>query len=114
MAAEGGHEAVVKLLLATREVDVDSKDNKGQTPLLQAVGRGHLAIVERLLQEKAEVNTMAAGYNRRTALQAAAEEGHLAVVERLLQAAAEVNAMAQEEVEEQHSRQRQKEVTSLS
>jgi ankyrin repeat protein len=32
-AAEGGHEAVVKLLLETGKVDVDSKDKYGQTPL---------------------------------------------------------------------------------
>ena len=45
---------------------------------------GHLAVVERLLQQKAHVNAAAAGkYGGRTALQAAAEGGHLAVVERL-------------------------------
>ncbi|KAF2183636.1 hypothetical protein K469DRAFT_689781 [Zopfia rhizophila CBS 207.26] len=55
---------------------------------------GHLAVVERLLQEKANVNAAAAGYDGRTALQAAAGGGHLAVVERLLQEKADVNAAA--------------------
>src|SRR2546423_7590982 len=40
-AAENGHEAVVKLLLATGKADVDSKDNYGQTPLLWAAKKGH-------------------------------------------------------------------------
>ncbi|KAN0066982.1 ankyrin [Elaphomyces granulatus] len=52
---------------------------------------GHLAVVERLLQEKADVNA-APTYDGRTALQAAAEGGHLAVVERLLQEKADVNS----------------------
>jgi ankyrin repeat protein len=60
---------------------------------LGAASGGHLAVVERLLEKKAEVNA-AAGYYGRTALQAAAEGGHLAVVERLLQEKAEVNAAA--------------------
>ena len=55
---------------------------------------GHIEIVKRLLQEKADVNAPPAGYRGRTALQAAAEGGHLAVVERLLQEKADVNAPA--------------------
>jgi hypothetical protein len=33
MGGKGGHEAVVKPLLARDDVDVDSKDKGGQTPL---------------------------------------------------------------------------------
>jgi hypothetical protein len=52
--------------------------------VLQAAAEGgHLAVVERLLQEKADINIAAAEYNSRIALQAAAEGGYLAVVERL-------------------------------
>ena len=64
----------------------------GRTALQAAAEGGHRAVVERLLQQKADVN--AHGYNGRTALQAAAEGGHLAVVERLLQQKADVNAAA--------------------
>ena len=35
-AADGGHEAVVRLLLATGKVDVNSKDVYGRTPLERA------------------------------------------------------------------------------
>jgi ankyrin repeat protein len=47
-AAQRGHEAVVKLLLATGEVDVESKDNDGRTPLSWAAQRGHEAVVKLL------------------------------------------------------------------
>ncbi|KAL8911353.1 MAG: hypothetical protein Q9172_007688 [Xanthocarpia lactea] len=58
------------------------------TALEAAAGGGHLAVVERLLQGKAHVEIAA------TVLQAAARGGHLAVVERLLQEKADVNAAA--------------------
>ncbi|KND93634.1 60 kDa lysophospholipase [Tolypocladium ophioglossoides CBS 100239] len=48
-AAKGGHEAVVKLLLATSKVDVDAKANFDQTPLLPAVEGRHIAVVKLLL-----------------------------------------------------------------
>ena len=48
-AAENGHEAVVKLLLAKDGVDPDSKDRYGQTPLSWAAGNGHEAVVRLLL-----------------------------------------------------------------
>ncbi|KAH8699429.1 hypothetical protein GQ44DRAFT_779006 [Phaeosphaeriaceae sp. PMI808] len=91
----GGHERLFKYLLRIGEADVDFRDRNnvntaagdegGRTALQAAVGGGHLAVVERLLEEKANVNAAAAGarWGRRTALQAAAEGGHLAVVERL-------------------------------
>jgi ankyrin repeat protein len=97
LAAGRGHKIVVKLLLETGKVDINSKDKSGRTALSWAAGGGHLAVVERLLQEKAEVNAAAAYEGGRTALQAAAEGGHLAVVERLLQEKAEVNAAAAHE-----------------
>jgi ankyrin repeat protein len=50
-AAENGHEAVVKLLLETGKVDVDSKKD-GQTLLSWAAENGHEAVVK--LLEKAQ------------------------------------------------------------
>jgi len=60
--------------------------------IASAAALGHITVIERLLQQKADVN--AAGSDGRTALQAAAGGGHLAVVERLLQQKADVNAAA--------------------
>ena len=63
--------------------------------MASAAALGHLAVIERLLQQKADVNAAAAAeFGGRTALQAAAGGGHLAVVERLLQQKADVNAAA--------------------
>lgn len=53
----------------------------GRTVLQAAAEDGHLAMVKKLLQQKATVNALAPGGS--TALQAAAERGHLAVVARL-------------------------------
>ncbi|KAL4939040.1 hypothetical protein BDV06DRAFT_199717 [Aspergillus oleicola] len=43
-------EAIVKLLLETKQVDIDSKDEIGNTPLSYATENRHWAVV-RLLQE---------------------------------------------------------------
>lgn len=48
LATEEGHDAVVKLLLATGKVNVDSKDVSGWTPLSLAAEEGHEAIVKLL------------------------------------------------------------------
>ncbi|KAF2685413.1 ankyrin, partial [Lentithecium fluviatile CBS 122367] len=48
LAAQSGHEAVVKLLLETGKVDVDSKDQDGRTPLSLAAQNGHEAVVKLL------------------------------------------------------------------
>ncbi|KAI1357154.1 hypothetical protein F5Y08DRAFT_271388 [Xylaria arbuscula] len=48
-AAHNGHEATVKLLLATEKVDPDSKDINGRTPVSWAAQNGHEAIVKLLL-----------------------------------------------------------------
>jgi ankyrin repeat protein len=44
-AAANGHEAAVKLLLATGKVDADSKDGCGRTPLWWARGGGQAAAI---------------------------------------------------------------------
>ncbi|KAI9773365.1 MAG: hypothetical protein M1840_007580 [Geoglossum simile] len=84
-AAEKGHEAVVKLLLATEKVDVDSKDGTwGRTPLSWAAEKGHEAVVKLLLAtEKVDVNFKGSSWGR-TPLSRAAEKGHEAVVKLLL------------------------------
>ncbi|KAI4183453.1 MAG: hypothetical protein LQ346_006330 [Caloplaca aetnensis] len=84
-AAARGYAELVEISLGFKNISQMRLD-KG---LRSAAKGGHLAIVERLLQAKANVN--AAPYFM-TALQVAAEKGYLAVVERLLQAKADVNA----------------------
>ena len=44
----GGHEAVVKLLVERGDVEANSKDDSGQTPLSYAAEDGHEAVVKLL------------------------------------------------------------------
>jgi hypothetical protein len=57
-AVAGGHEAVVKVLLARDDVDPDFKDNYGRKPLLWAAKNGHGAVVKPLAErDDAEVDS---------------------------------------------------------
>jgi ankyrin repeat protein len=92
-AAERGYASVVQLFIARLNVDIDFKDTIGRTAIQLAAAKGHLLVLEKILQEGADVNAAAAtGRYSRTALQAAAGGGHLAVVERLLQENVDINA----------------------
>ncbi|KAK4653514.1 hypothetical protein QC762_0084380 [Podospora pseudocomata] len=117
-AAQNGHEAVVKKLLATgADVNATTGTSGDQTALQAAAGGGHLEVVEKLLAAGADINATSAGGGHlkvvekllaagadvnaaaatsggKTALQAAAGGGHLEVVEKLLAAGADVNAAA--------------------
>lgn len=82
-ATENGHEAVVKLLLATNSVDINSKDNNGWTPLSWAAENGHEAVVKLLLAtDGVDVNSK--DNDGQTPLSWAAENDHEAVVKLLL------------------------------
>jgi hypothetical protein len=81
-AAENGHEAVVKQLLATERVDPDSKDDNGRTPLSWAAENGHEAVVKQLLATE-RVDPDSKDDNGQTPLSWAAENGHEAVVKQL-------------------------------
>jgi len=48
LAAGNGHKNVVETLL-TKNVNLNSKDNDGRTPLSWAAGNGHIEIIRRLL-----------------------------------------------------------------
>ncbi|RSL93028.1 hypothetical protein CDV31_014881 [Fusarium ambrosium] len=98
-AAQNGHEAVVKLLVAAG-ANVNAAGGGGyggQTALQVAAIGGHGEIIEKLLAVGADVNA-ASGYNGPTALQAAAGEGHGEIVEKLLATRADINADPRMEV----------------
>jgi ankyrin repeat protein len=83
-AAEGGHEAVVRLLV-NRGADVNAKkddDHGEETALMGAAEGGHEAVVRLLVDHGADVNARRSDYYRRgeTALMGAAKKGHMAVV----------------------------------
>ncbi|KAI5812522.1 ankyrin repeat-containing domain protein [Pyronema omphalodes] len=65
---------------------------RGMATLQAAAHGGHVQIVNRLLDEKAEVNPQPADYGGQTALQASSEGGYLDVMNRLLNAMVDINA----------------------
>src|SRR5437899_3084061 len=50
LAATNGHEEVVRLLLCRNDVNPDSKDDRGRTPLWRASQNGHINVVRPLLE----------------------------------------------------------------
>jgi ankyrin repeat protein len=77
------HGAVVKMLLGTGKVDVDSKDESGRTPLSWAAEKGRGPIVKMLL-DIGKVDVDSKDNDGRTPLSWAAEKGCGAVVKMLL------------------------------
>jgi ankyrin repeat protein len=82
-AAEGGHEGIVKMLLATGKVNADSKDDYGRKPLALAMQGRHEGIVKMLLAT-GKVNADSKNDYGRTPLSWAAEGGHEGIVKMLL------------------------------
>jgi hypothetical protein len=80
-AINTGHEAVVELLIVRDDVDVNTKDKGGRTPLSRAALNGHEAVVKLLLEKGAELE--AKDEDGRTPLLWAARNGHEAVVKLL-------------------------------
>ena len=78
VAVQNGREAVVELLIARKDVDVNSKDYLDRSSLWYAVAYGHEAVV-RLLLARPEIEV-----NHPSPLRLAAEKGHEAVVRLLL------------------------------
>lgn len=91
LAAEGGHKAIVALVLDKKKCDVNVKARNGIKPLHLAAERGNKDVVEMLLNKKADVNAKTnKGY---TPLHLAAEKGHKGIVELLLLKSANMNAI---------------------
>jgi ankyrin repeat protein len=83
LAAMNGHEAVVKLLLATGPAMGWITDNCGRSPLSWAARNGHETVVQ-LLLVRGQVEVDAMDCNCQTPLSLAAKNGHEAVVKLLL------------------------------
>jgi hypothetical protein len=82
-AAEGGHGAVVKMLLETGKVDVNLKDKDGQTPLSRAVSNGYEAVVKMLL-ETSNVDVNLKDKDGQMPFSRAVSKGHEAIVKMFL------------------------------
>ena len=83
-ATGAGGEGAVKLLLEDRNVDPDSSDRNGRTPLSFAASGGHGGVANLILEHK-DVNPNSHDTNDRTPLSFAALGGHEGVVKLLLE-----------------------------
>jgi ankyrin repeat protein len=83
LAAENGHEAIVKLLLERPDIEVNSKDGD-RTPLSLAAENRHEAIVK-LLLERPDIEVNSKDPYGRTPLLYAVRNGHEAIVKLLLE-----------------------------
>ena len=82
MGRESRARAIVKLLVETGQVDIDSTDNSGRTPLLWAASCGHEATVK-LLMETGQVDVNSKDYYGQTPLSGAVASGQKVVVKLL-------------------------------
>jgi ankyrin repeat protein len=85
-AARAGNADTVRSLLASPNVDVNGRDEHGNTSLIEAARFGHDEVVAALLTAKADVNTK--NDEGKTALMLAAEGGHDQTVRVLTQGGA--------------------------
>ncbi|KAJ6438813.1 ankyrin [Purpureocillium lavendulum] len=88
-AVQRGETEIVRCLLETGEVDPDSINGIGRTPLFWAAGMGNEAIVDLLLAHGAQPDSL--GPVDTTPLSIAAMEGEEAMVRRLLLEGVDVN-----------------------
>ncbi|XP_041932384.1 transient receptor potential cation channel, subfamily N, member 1 [Alosa sapidissima] len=91
LAAQSGHESVVRLLLNSPGVQADAEtDTQGSTPLHLAAQSGHTAVVGLLLSRSGSLLQLR-DKRGRTCLHLAAANGHVAMVRVLLGQGAEIN-----------------------
>ena len=82
LAARGGHEEIVKVLLDQPSVEVDAKDNSGKTALHFACSEGHRKVCQILLNFGADVKAISA--DKTTPLHSAILNGHSEVARVIL------------------------------
>ncbi|KAL0961929.1 hypothetical protein UPYG_G00333500 [Umbra pygmaea] len=91
LAAQSGHESVVRLLLNSRGVQADAEtDVQGSTPLHLAAQSGHVSVVGLLLSRSSALLHLR-DKRGRTCLHRASASGHVATVRVLLGQGAEIN-----------------------
>ncbi|XP_049331691.1 transient receptor potential cation channel, subfamily N, member 1 [Astyanax mexicanus] len=91
LAAQSGHESVVRLLLNSPGVQADAEtDSEGSTPLHLAACNGHTAVVGLLLSKSASLLHLR-DRRGRTCLHLASANGHVATVRVLLGQGADIN-----------------------
>ncbi|KAI9667662.1 MAG: hypothetical protein M1821_000479 [Bathelium mastoideum] len=83
MGAED-HEAVVRLLVGRKHVDINSKDQRGRTPLWWAAEKDHVAVVQLLINHE-NINVDSKDEEGRTPLWIAAANGRSHVVQLLVE-----------------------------
>lgn len=92
VAAQNGQDMVMRLLLAhSPNVDINSRDASGRTPLLWAAYRGNVEVVSMLLEHKQEIDLDAVDGDGRGPLHWAVIKGHSVVAARLLKAGASLD-----------------------
>ena len=85
---------IVKFCVLEKGLDVNSVDLLGRTGLILAARRGHLRIVQFLIERGADIDKQSVnqlGFSVTSALTSAAREGHLEVVQCLVKNGAGVN-----------------------
>ena len=91
--AQVGVERLVQACLS-KDVDINAKDDSGQTALHFATDKGHARVVELLLQHNPPARVDLAMKSGESALMLAARNGYGNIVETLLDAGAEVDLLA--------------------
>lgn len=93
LAAEGGHDTVVEMLLKRRSVNPNAVTREGLSPLMEAASGGHAAVVQLLLEKGAMMETV--DKTGATALLRATHAGHEEVVNLLVHRGADVQVRDQ-------------------
>jgi hypothetical protein len=91
LAAREGRQTAVRYLIETHGSDVDDADSLGLTALHHAAFRGHLAIVQLLVEEGASIGSCTT--TGCTPFLAACSKGHTDVIEHMLGASADPHAV---------------------
>ncbi|XP_046585459.1 ankyrin repeat domain-containing protein 50-like [Haliotis rubra] len=80
--SEGGHEEVVKCVLSQNIVDINSRDERGRTPVMRAVYFGHRDVYNLLVNKGADVSIET--NDGRNILYSAVAGGHVDMVKYIL------------------------------